>query len=187
MKKLLLVLFASVLIFSVANSQAIKTGDQAVNVGLGLGGSMIEGVGLPALILSYETLPFEKLGIGYLSVGGYFAFKHSNYDYGYWGTNYDLKYNYWVFGGRAAYHFDFYEMNGDDFFNQFDVYAGVFLGFGINTVKYDSSWGIDFDNDFFIREDMFVGCRYKFSDNLSVFSELSYGISWLSGGVSFLF
>lgn len=189
MKKLFLLAIVSLFAFGITQAQVIETGDQAVNVGLGFGGSMVSGDGLPALTFSYETLPFEKLGIGYISVGGYGAYKHSNYDYAWAGSpKTKVKYNYLVFGGRGAYHFDFYDMNGQEFFNKFDVYAGVFVGFSYDAVKVNDNFESDeFDNELNFRNDLFVGCRYEFSETFGVYAEAGYGISNLSAGLSFLF
>jgi hypothetical protein len=125
-------------------------------------------------------------------VGGYGAYKHSNYDYGFMNHAYEIKHNYWVFGARGAYHFDFYDMNGQEFFKKFDVYAGIFMGFSYDAVSYDSTFegshlDDEFDNDLSFRNDLFVGCRYLFTDNFAVFAEAGYSVSNLSAGISFLF
>lgn len=193
MKKLLLIVFVSLFAFGVSQAQVIETGDQVASVGIGIGGSMVSGDGFPAITFSYETLPFEKMGIGYVSLGGYGAYKHSSYDYS-WGTSHksEINYNYWVFGARGAYHFDFYDMNGQEFFEKFDVYAGVFLGFSYDAVNYngnDEGTFLEdtFENELSFRNDLFVGCRYEFSETFGVFAEAGYSVSNLSAGISFLF
>ncbi len=183
MKKLVLILFVSLIAYGTSQAQAIETGDQAVNLGLGIDGLMYCGSGIPSINFSYETLPFEKLGIGYISVGGFGAFKHT--------TNYDNKHNYWIVAGRGAYHFDFYAMNHNDFFRYFDVYAGVLAGYALVGNNYNGNYE---DEAYYKYEepnqfvhDIFAGCRYQFSDGLAVYAETSYNVSILSFGVSFLF
>lgn len=183
MKKLLFFCIASLFAYNTIQAQAIQTGDQAVNVGLGFGGSMVTGDGRPSINVSYEMLPFEKLGIGYISIGGQGAYKRSHYDYG---TN-KYTYKYWVVGARGAYHFDFYDLNGLEFFNHFDVYAGIFAGFSIDNVYSDTDLDGDLENEFSFRNDLFAGARYNFTENLGVFGELSYGINNLVIGIDFLF
>lgn len=190
MKKLLLILSA-VFIFSVSHAQVIVTGDQAINLGIGVGGTMVSEGGLPSINFSYETLPLEKLGIGYIGIGGYLAYKHSRYyTYTYENGTYvgrsdsKNKCNYYVFGGRATYHFDFYDMNHNNFFNYFDVYAGVFLGFSYDVFKYENA---DTKRELCLRHDLFVGCRYMFSDSFGAFAEAGYGINYLSTGITYVF
>lgn len=184
MKKVFFVVLISLFAVGVMQAQVIETGDQAVNVGIGLGGGMVAGNGQPSIDFSYEVLPFEKLGIGYISVGGYGSYKHSSED----GVGYEWKYNYWLIGGRAAYHFDFYAMNHNDFFNHFDVYAGVFAGIKIERSEFDGDYTPKDDhNSTKPRTDIFAGCRYNFSDNLAAYAETSTGLSNLSIGLSFLF
>jgi len=192
MKKLALILFVSLIAYGTSQAQAIETGDQAVNLGLGFGSTMIVGDGLPSINFSYETLPFEKLGIGYISVGGFGAYKHSSYDYyGYDNQGvahkYDVNYNYWVVAGRAAYHFDFYAMNHNDFFRYFDVYAGVVAGLRFTGNNYEGDYDVTLEDKTHFLNDLFAGCRYQFSDGLAVYAETSYNVSILSIGVSFLF
>lgn len=186
MKKVLLVVLVAVFAFASAQAQVIETGDQAINVGIGFGGSMATGDGLASISGSYEMLPFEKMGIGYLGLGGYVAYMHSSYD----AYIYDYNFNYFVFGARGIYHFDFYAMNNNEFFNKFDVYAGVFAGFSYDAVNFegnDHDLLDEYDNKLSFRNDLFVGCRYEFSETFGVYAEAGYGISNLSAGISLLF
>jgi len=183
MKKLLLLLFISAFSYQLLQAQAIVTGDNAINAGIGLGGTMVMGDGSPSISLSYETLPFEKLGIGYISVGGYGAYKHSSYKY----SSYKYKINYWIAGARAAYHFDFYDLTSNDLFNKFDVYAGAFIGLSFDSNDYDGINHLGLDDGVSFREDFFVGCHYKFTDNFGVYAETGYSFAYLSGGLSFFF
>jgi hypothetical protein len=182
MKKIVFLLIVSLFAYSSIQAQAIETGDQAVNIGIGFGGSMVTGDGSPSFNVSYEILPFEKVGIGFISIGGYGAYKRSNYNYGL--DEYSL--NYWVFGARGAYHFDFYDMNGLEFFKHFDVYAGVFAGFSSENIDSDINGG-DLDDELNFRNDLFAGARYNFTENIGVFGEVSYGINNLVFGIDFLF
>lgn len=185
MKKLFFIALVSLFAFGATQAQVIETGDNAVNIGLGFGGSMVTGDGLPSISASYEMLPFEKMGIGYLGLGGYVAYKHSSFDYIYS----DVSYNYFVFGARGIYHFDFYSMNNSEFFNHFDVYAGAFLGFSYDAINYDGQHSelIEIENSLSFRNDIFIGCRYKFTESIGVHAEAGYGVSNLTAGISFLF
>lgn len=179
MKKFMFIVLISLCSYGLVRAQAIETGCQNVNIGIGLlNGYMFEGGGLPSINFAYETLPFEKLGIGYISVGGFGAFKHSKHDYSL--NEYDV--NYLVAGGRAAYHFDFYSLTSNDFFNYFDAYAGAFVG--IKLTRYEDN--IYYNNETSVIADYFIGCRYKFTDNFTCYAE-SNGMALLSVGLSFLF
>lgn len=192
MKQIVLVLLACFFSWQTLHAQIIKTGDQAVNLGLGFGGTMIIGNGLPSLNFAYETLPFEKLGIGYISAGGFGAYKHSRYDYPVYDNTYgpgvgEINYNYWVAAGRGAYHFDLYTLNPNDFFRYFDVYAGVIAGFRFANNNYEGTYDLTLENKVSFLNDVFAGCRYQFSDMMLVYSEVGYSVSILSFGVSVLY
>ena len=183
MKRILFLLVAGIFACNTISAQAIETGDQAVNLGLGIGGTLTHGDASPGINLSYEMLPFDQLGIGYIGVGGYVSYIYSNDQIG--PARYE--YNYYVFGARGTYHFDFWHLTHDKIFNQLDLYAGVFAGFVYDNEDWNNNQANTEDYILTFRNDFFAGARFNFSSNFGVFSEIGYGLNTFTFGVDFLF
>lgn len=173
-----------------------------INVGVGFGSrsyqSIYRGAGYsyvrtPAISLSYEQPWPKKLGPGYLGVGAYFGFQHENYNYTY---NYAFsnsyyykhKWNHYMIGGRAAYHWDVLNSKNAE------VYAGVIIGVRIQTHTYDTN-DPDPNNDPYTYTQgvaypaysVFAGARWYFAKNVGLFAEVGYGISYANAGMSIKF
>lgn len=121
-----------------------------------------------------------------LSFGAVLAYARSEHQV------WDAHYNFFAFGVRAAYHFtDFVKVD------RLDLYAGIVLG-GVGVSGHEQGWYYKF-NKFFVsvpkyyHDDgyflggVYAGVRYFFTKNVGVFSELGYGISYITGGICFTF
>ena len=170
----------------VAQGQQFEKSTGALNVGIGIGSGLYSGpnwkMTIPPISISYEHGITEKLGIGYISVGGYVAIsgaKQEWHDASY--GDYGYKYTYIVVGPRAAYHFDLVDV--------LDLYAGVFVGakivssktFGDDMILTSKSQGTG------VAHSEFVGIRYYFTPLVGVFAEVGYGVAYLTVGAAFKF
>ncbi|WP_338815027.1 outer membrane beta-barrel protein [Bernardetia sp. Wsw4-3y2] len=173
MKKLFAsVIMCALFIFSFSTAQAqYEQGQLDVNLGVGL---------LPTFYGSGTTqaIPPVGLSVDYgvsdkISIGGYAAYASTKID----GFD-DWGYNYTIIGVRGAYHFDV----GSE---KFDTYAGGLLGYNIVSFSGDDSFtGAAASAAAF---SVFLGGRYRFTDNLGAFAELGYGISVLQLGLNLKF
>jgi opacity protein-like surface antigen len=166
-KKFFLLSGLFLLFMSAANAQEIfSKGTQFVNAGIGLGSYI-------PVEVSYERSIVDGLikgQNGAIGVGAYL---------GYYGqTLYDWRYNHYVLGGRGAFHYQFIP--------KLDTYGGLMLGYNIASVKWvgdGESVGTASGSAF--GYSVFVGARYFFKPKLGVYSEIGYGIAYLSAGVTF--
>jgi hypothetical protein len=172
-----------------------------INVGVGVGGRLYHTLykvagfdyrRTPAFSLSYEQPWQKKLGPGYLGVGAYFAYQHErlNYRYDYYGLSnyyYNHSWNYYMIAARATYHWDVLNLKNAD------VYAGALLGMRFQTSIYDTNDPNSIDpyayakGSLFPTYTVFAGARWYFVKHIAVFGEAGYGISYLTGGLSFKF
>jgi opacity protein-like surface antigen len=168
-KKVFLFAGLFLIFMSAANAQDIfRKGTQFVNAGLGLGSYI-------PVEVSYERSILDGLikgENGAIGVGAYL---------GYYGdTEYDWRYNHYVLGARGAFHYQFIP--------KLDTYGGLMLGYNIASVKWvgdGESTGTASASAFGYA--LFVGGRYFFKPNLGVYSEIGYGIAYLSAGVTLKF
>ncbi|MGZ3901130.1 MAG: hypothetical protein ACXVNM_03355 [Bacteroidia bacterium] len=147
----------------------------------------------PALSISYEQALHKKLGPGYLGLGAYFGYQSAYYqynDYYYNGDRYYYKHSwkYMMIAARGAYHADILN------FEKGELYFGAIIGLRIQTYNYYNSSPDPNKNDYALRQgsvypgySLFVGGRYYFTDNIGLFGELGYGISYLTLGLSLKF
>ncbi|MGZ4035816.1 MAG: hypothetical protein ACXVPU_04900 [Bacteroidia bacterium] len=172
-----------------------------INLGFGFGSlshqAIYSGVGYdhgitPAFSLSYEQPWPKKLGPGYLGVGAYVGYQHEHfdYDYNYYYSNnyyYHHSWNYYMVAARAAYHWDVLNSKNAE------VYAGVIIGARFQTENYQTN--DPNNNDPYSYHEsvaypaysVFAGARWYFVKKVALFGEVGYGISYLTGGVSFKF
>lgn len=145
----------------------------------------------PALSLSYEQALPKKIGPGLLGLGVYLGYQtfYSRYnDWYYNGNQYYYKHNWthMFVAARGAYHADALTTDKGE------LYFGAVLGLRFQKYSYESN---NLDNrEFELRErsvypgySLFVGGRYYLTDNIGLFAELGYGISYLTAGVSLKF
>ncbi|HEX7412696.1 MAG TPA: hypothetical protein VF411_01530 [Bacteroidia bacterium] len=177
-----------------------------LNLGVGFGGgnyyaSAYSGYGYsynvsPAFSITYEQTIKQRVGPGYIGVGGYMGYQGSsstyNYsydDHGYIGNYYST--NSWsdfMIAARGAYHWDVVNKK------KVELYAGALLGLRIQTYRYTTNnpdpnyHGYWVNNgSVFPAFSVFVGGRWYFAKNVGLFAEVGYGISYLTGGISFKF
>lgn len=173
---------------------------QIINLGLGFGGgdyyrgysSGYSARRSPAFSLSYEQSLPKRIGPGYVGVGAYAGFQTARYHYNYYHNNgnyyyYEHKYNYTMIAARGAYHWDVLNSK------KAEVYVGALVGIRIQTYSYETN---DTDPDYnyrlnegsaYVAYSLFAGARWYFVDHVALFGEAGYGISYLTGGVSFKF
>jgi hypothetical protein len=185
MKKIALLLALAMATSFITHSQQFKKSTGALNVGIGLGSGLYSGhhykMSIPPIILAYDHGITEKLGIGYISLGGYFAISGSKWEYDDGFYNYGWKYTYFTVGPRAAYHFDVVDV--------LDLYAGILVGVNIVSSKSfgDTSMGSYSAQKTGIAHAEFAGIRYYFTPVIGAFAELGYGVTYLTLGVTFKF
>ena len=182
-----------------------------INLGIGFGGgNYYKGVKgsayihkiSPAISLTYEQAWKPKLGPGFLGIGAYLGYQHASYRYNYGYSNYyyngqfyngtgyyyEHNWNYIMIAARSAYHWDV--LNSE----KAEVYAGVLIGMRIQTYSYNSNDPTPYRNNYELNESniypaysLFAGARWYFAPKFALFGEVGYGISYLTGGVSFKF
>lgn len=149
---------------------------------------------IPAISVSYEQPWSKRFGPGLMGIGGYFGYKASGYKYefndpvfGYVSKN---RYSDMVVASRAMYHWD--GLNSE----KAEVYGGLILGLVLGTSNSSTEYtGQNAGNPGYMNSDshgfsldlafsLVAGARYYFKPNLAVYSELSYGISFITFGLS---
>lgn len=175
-----------------------------INVGVGFGMNYYSGYSgrgytyrsSPAFSASYEQAIPKKLGPGYLGVGAYLGFQTANSTYNYfydkhgYYNNYYYKnsWNNFMVAARAAYHWDVLN------FKKADIYAGVLVGVRIQTYDYTTNNPDPYADNYRLSQgsaypsfSVFAGARWYFVSKVAVFGEFGYGISYVTGGLSFKF
>lgn len=150
-------------------------GDFNLNLGIGLLPTFGNGDAvLPPLGASGEYGIKDDI-----SIGGYLAYSTYKENFGSLGK---FKYSYIIIGPRASYHLG----NLLNLPDEWDPYAGAFLGYTIGSTKWDGAGTIPTSNSVGgLGWSGHIGTRYQLNDNLRLFGELGYGISVLQVGVSF--
>lgn len=185
MKKIVLLLLVVFGVQIVANGQAFKKNDKAITLGIGIpSASLYTGsyykLRIPPISLSYEHGITDKLGIGYIGVGGYFAIAGSKYEV----TippfdTYGWKYTYIIVGVRGAYHFDLVD--------NLDIYAGLMVGARVTSSKEIGDVGVASPDKTKATHAEFAGIRWYVKPRFALMAELGYGISYINLGVAFKF
>ncbi len=91
-----------------------------------------------------------------------------------------------LFATRGVYHWDVLNSKNAE------VYAGALMGFRITTYNYTTNSN-DPDINSYKRSDagffpiasLFAGARWYFVPNIALFGEAGYGVSYLTGGITF--
>jgi hypothetical protein len=178
MKKLLLSLL--VVVFSLtqlsAQQSTFEKGDKVVNLGIGMGsthGSPFAAIFSGSFDLGIVDNIAKK---GVIGVGGYLGFSTWKY-VTYWRTT-DF-----LIAARGTFHYPLVD--------KLDTYAGVMLGYDINSHKYtgpgsEPGWGGNFGGAI---SSLFVGIRYYLSKNFAVMSEanVGYGPENINVGIALKF
>lgn len=195
---LMIVLFTSVQV--IAQQNYFLKGDKVVNLGVGLGSAGYFGghhtTSLPPVSLAFEFgLKDGIFDNGVIGVGGYTSFSTYKFDNG----KLNSKSKDFVLAGRLSLHYPF--------LNKLDTYGGVILGADIvstdaslystsstYTVIYPGTSAYS-DTPYYSIDSqgtktgvafaLYVGVRYGFSDKISVYGELGYGITILNIGIAY--
>ena len=158
-----------------AFAQKFEKGSVIINPGLGLG-YWYAGSGFAVGFAANAEFSITDD----IAIGPYIGFTHWTYDYAYAGNN-DISYNFIDFGARGSYHFGrLLKVKNDNF----DPYAGAFLGFVTSSNNYDDNGYAD-PYDGAVRGGLYAGARYFFSDKFGVFGELGVGYYPVFLGVTF--
>lgn len=153
-----------------------KVGDIILNPGVGLG--YYYGTGSYASFAAGFSVNAEfSCILDDIAIGPYLAVTRRSYDY----VGYDYDYTFIDFGARGTYHFGrLLKVNND----QFDPYAGVFLGFVATSDNYDGNNAYS-AYDGRLQGGVYAGARYYFSDKFGVFGEVGVGMYPIFLGVTF--
>jgi hypothetical protein len=184
-----------------SGSKCFDESSKIIGVGLGFWGSGYYRYGKngaytyrssPAFCLTYEqSLP--KLGPGYLGLGAYFGYKTASYKYDDWyynGNKYYYRHNwtYMFIAARGAYHAEALMTD------KAELYFGAVVGLRIQKYNFETN-SIDpernayelHESNIYPGYSLFLGGRYYLSNNIGLYAELGYGISYLTAGLSFKF
>lgn len=163
-------------------SEVFDKGTNVINAGFGLGdiywGTAYSYSGFPiSFNASYEHGVTEKLGIGYIGVGGELSYSSTTYKSG----SYKWRNTGVLVAGRASYHFALDGAIGE----KLDPYAGVLLGYVIASTDVPSGYAAKASA---IGAGAFAGAHYYFTPNFGVYAELGFNItSVLNTGLTFKF
>ncbi|MBL7882591.1 MAG: hypothetical protein JNL69_00870 [Bacteroidia bacterium] len=169
-----------------------------LNVGVGVGGIRHYRIAggryreTPAFSISYEQPWKQRLGPGYIGVGGYLGFQSANYRNTYRAPHdfndyyYEHHWNNILVAGRAAYHWDV--LNKE----RAEVYGGIIIGARIQLYRYDTNDPKPEQSNYKLKDgvayptySLFAGARWYFAKKVGVFAEAGYGISYLTAGLTF--
>ncbi len=157
------------------------------NLGISLGFGRSHGyygnyVSLPAIAVTYDQGWMDNVGPGTIGLGGIVGFKTAHYDYPGIVGPYKATWTSFIIAARGTYHL---HLNTP----KFDPYAGIMLGFRINsyTDTYYDKFGANPNSygNLDAVAGLFIGAKYNFAQNAGVFLELGYDISFARLGVSF--
>lgn len=150
----------------------------------------------PVFLLGYEQPLRNKVGPGYIGIGGVFAYQNAyeryEYDYYYNGGIHNYynrhSWDYYVIAGRASYHWD--GLNS----GKAEVYGGAQIGVRINSYRYTTDnqdpnynhveWSEGSANPV---AGLYAGARWYFVPNVALHGEIATSICFLSGGLTFKF
>lgn len=185
MKRVFTILICLAMMQTGSYAQSFFKGSNVISAGIGLGGSLGSfsyGSQSPAISVQYERGVWEIGGPGVISLGGYAGIKSYTFSGQAGDFRYSQKWNYTVIGIRSAYHYN--GINND----KFDVYGGLMLSYNLLSYKYEDNGGGTVINSGSYGSTAgitaYVGGRYNFINNLALFAELGYGVSYLTIGLA---
>ena len=191
MKKLSILVICIMVVLSTANAQPFHVKSNVIGIGIGFGsalGSFSRTSQAPSISALYERGVWNVRGVDVISLGGYIGYKSFRNEYNGFSYTYKQKWNYTSVGFRGAYHY-----NGFTNLPKLDLYGGVMVSYDILNYKYTDNDPSDnynyFNTSYASRASAtaFVGARYFFTEGFGAYSELGYGVSFLTLGVCFKF
>ena len=168
-----------------AYPDTIEKGNLIINAGVGFGTPLYGDMTIPPIIASVDyALPLGGLPF---TLGGFFGFNQSKYEWSLAGYGYTYTYTGMAFGARLGYHPDFGVKN-------LDTYAALALGYYLfgAEAEYTGNWGIIAKTEP-AKYDTFyygfnLGARYFFTGNIGIWAELGYSaLSYISAGITVKF
>jgi len=186
---LIIVFFSTVLTSALA--QPLTYEKQSIGIGIGVP-SMAQNTYTsqsPAITFHYAYGLSDKIGVGYISVGGLLSMTGGEYNNRSLDQKYSVDFSQTIIGPRATYHFDMVDLTGSKEWNKIDVYGGAFLGLKFESAKYTlpGTSSKEKNNKTSLTTDLFAGLRYGFTDNIGAFGEIGFGVSYFSVGVNWRF
>ena len=166
MRKLLLAVFATLALSGSTFAQDIEKNDNVIYVGFGFDPFLRGNKNVGPLVVGYERIITDVVGIGRFGVGGLIGQS--------WYGNNNARTTVLA---KCAYHFDF-NVTGLDF------YAGV--GLGYNFYSWNGN-GNNYHSGTNFGHHVYAGVRYFFTDAFGLWAEAGYGYSAFNGGVAFKF
>ncbi|MBL0340382.1 MAG: hypothetical protein IPP71_05310 [Bacteroidetes bacterium] len=190
MKKLGILLLGIFMISGVVSAQPFKVKSNVIGIGIGFGsslGSFSKSSQTPGFSALYERGVWNVRKVDVISLGGYIGFKAFKDENNYSIYNYTQKWNYTIIGFRGAYHY-----NGFTNLPKLDIYGGAMVSYNILNYKYEDNnpngnFSYNDNNSSGASATAFVGGRYFFNEGFGVYSELGYGVSFVTAGVCFKF
>jgi len=175
---------------------AFKIGENRASFGVGLGWSHgIRGYSgtfnFPAAsaLVERSILPFRDFG--FLSVGAQFGFHHGRRNHTGTAILPDFRESWTTFYFVPRLALYFHEVfHPDDFPENIDLFVGVGLGFRhvtqrfTNEVTAQQANRDDMRTGFLLGYHFFAGGRYYFRENMAVFAEIGWGLSFLNVGIT---
>ncbi|MCE3226818.1 MAG: hypothetical protein K0S32_1369 [Bacteroidetes bacterium] len=213
--KIILLVIALIVVAMISNAQNSKTknsssssggkcfneNSKVLNLGVGFWSHYYRKYGRgnyayhssPVFNLSYEQSLKQQVGPGFLGVGAFLGYQRTYLrydDYYYKNNRYYWKqswtYSYIAF--RAAYHADALMTD------KAELYFGANAGLRFSTYRFETNTDDPDVRIYDVKEStiypawaLFVGGRFYFTDNIGIFGELGYGMSWLTVGASIKF
>jgi hypothetical protein len=150
-----------------------------LNAGIGLGPTGGYDLGMPPISVSIDYKLPIKLPI---TVGGIFTFARWKYSYSipFSNLDYDFAWNNIGLGARGMYHFNFVK--------NLDTYAGLTLGYVIQTFDGGDYTGNLYEGVSFFLFGANVGVRYFFTKAIGAYLEAGYsGLQFVSLGLTLKF
>ncbi len=192
MKKLTLMALSTVVIFTntvlaqsseTSSDGPFEKGTKVIGVSAGFGidyGYYNSPISLPAFALQYDQGIISNVGPGTIGIGGILGVKNSSYKYASGG--YKANWTNIFVGVRGTYHLTLLK----DKVSKLDPYGGVTLGVRILRHN-DNHPAATIVNNTYPLYGLFVGARYKFTENFGAFSELGYDVSFVRVGLALSF
>ena len=164
----------------------VDTNRVFVNAGIGLGPNGGYSMGIPPISASVDVkLPLDfPITVG--AIGTFGTWKYSTSIPAISNSNTNVTYTNLGIGARGMYHFNFIQ--------NLDTYAGLTLGYVIQTVKatygtyYDTTPRTGYSGSSFFLWGLNIGARYFFTDMVGAYLELGYsGLQYGGLGVTVKF
>lgn len=185
------------------NAQSFKKQQMDINFGIGIGNTFIQSGAtkvFPAISTSFDYGITDAI-----SVGAYLGYAGATYNY--YGRNWcpsgngngnafgnyfdytdTYKWKFSIVGIRGAYHFTKFIPA-----EKLDLYAGIMLGANFAQSTYSTNDPCDghiaataHKYGGFVGTG-YLGLRYRFTENIGVFTELGYGITYATLGLNLRF